>query len=120
LNAQAPIRRKMKLFKKLTPFSEKSPREYPEKIYTYFVPAPPRRKHGYREKAFDKLAASVIARGFKIVSVHTESLNTDGSSGIWIILILMPLHNEAAQLDLDELQPYSLTDDSEIIYEENH
>ena len=45
--------------------------------FTYYVPAPPPRKSGYREKDFDKLCFHFINRGFNILEIKTLTANAD-------------------------------------------
>jgi len=55
-------------------------------LFTYFIPAPPARKTGYREKSFDSLICKLIEIGFKVLEVNTQTLNQAESSGLWIIV----------------------------------
>lgn len=59
----------------------------PEKIrtFTYYIPAPPTRRSGYREKEFDKLMADIVDLGFSIKSLATQSHTGENSSGMWVI-----------------------------------
>lgn len=58
-----------------------------EKIrtFTYYIPAPPTRRSGYREKEFDKLMAEIIDSGFNIKSLVTQAHTGENSSGMWVI-----------------------------------
>lgn len=52
--------------------------------FTYFIPAPPQRKSGYREIEFDKIMRGILESGFEI-----ESLETQGSpNGMFVLAVL--------------------------------
>lgn len=74
-----------------------------EKIqtFTYFIPAPPLRKTGYRETEFDKIVSHLLSLDFEIIDLKTESVSTNQSSGIWIICLIRALTKKAAKLELD-------------------
>lgn len=71
------------------------------KTFTFYVPAPPPRKHGYREKEFDKIFYNFINKGYKIISFQTATHSGPQSSGLWIICVVESLSNENNELDLD-------------------
>ncbi len=71
------------------------------KTFTYFIPAPPSRSTGYREKQFDKLVFELIQKGHDILSIHTQALNTKQSSGMWVIFELGAKTQQAKELDLN-------------------
>ena len=52
--------------------------------FTYFLPSPPSRKTGYREKEFDQITKEAIAKGYTILELNTRA----NASGVWIILKL--------------------------------
>ncbi len=54
--------------------------------FTYFIPAPPKRQRGYREKQFDKVFFEFVNRGFEIVSVHTQALSGHDQPGMWVLI----------------------------------
>jgi hypothetical protein len=78
-------------------------REYPSKIYTYFIPAPAQMIRGYREKQADKMINEILKHGFKLHSLKTESISTEKIRGMWLIVHLKPMHKTAAELDLNKL-----------------
>lgn len=55
------------------------------RIFTYYIPAPPTRRSGYREKEFDMLMAEIIDMGLNIKSLTTQSHTGENSSGMWVI-----------------------------------
>jgi hypothetical protein len=52
--------------------------------FTYFIPAPPQRKSGYREVEFDKIMRGILDSGFELESMQTVS----SSNGIFLVGIL--------------------------------
>ncbi|MBF0359529.1 MAG: hypothetical protein HQK49_00865 [Oligoflexia bacterium] len=70
------------------------------KTFTFYIPAPPPRKHGYREKEFDKLFYTFINSGYKIISIQTATHSGPLSSGLWIICVVESTNITNDQLDL--------------------
>jgi hypothetical protein len=60
--------------------------------FTYFIPAPPVRKTGYREKEFDKILNGILQSGFEILEIQTQSVET----GMFIFAILKSTKKVAA------------------------
>lgn len=72
--------------------------------FTYFIPSPPARSTGYREKHFDKLFYEFINRGYKIINFTTQSSTTgDKHSGMWILCLVQATNAEAEKLNLDDI-----------------
>jgi hypothetical protein len=82
---------------------------YATKTFTYFVPAPPARDTGYREKEFDKLFFELMKSGHEVISINTESTN----GGMWIVCLLGAVTEEAAKLNLDFDYHFGLEQTSE-------
>jgi len=70
------------------------------KTFTYFIPAPPRRKTGYREREFDKIIHGILTDGHEIIDWKMQ--NTEG--GVYMVFVLGSTHKNAkgAGLDLHE------------------
>ena len=68
--------------------------------FTYYIPAPPPRKTGYREKEFDKIFYSFINAGYDIISIHTESHIGPQSSGLWVMVLVRATSEKTDRLDL--------------------
>jgi hypothetical protein len=72
------------------------------KTFTYFIPAPPARKSGYRETEFDKIMQGILTSGFELLELHTESVPT----GIFLIALLKAkdkkIFNKDSALDLHD------------------
>lgn len=78
------------------------------KTFTYFIPAPPHRKNGYREKEFDKIMHGILQSGFELVDLQTQGM----SSGIFIVAVLRAPNKKVAKLDehLDLHEHFKLLD----------
>lgn len=78
--------------------------EYKVQSFTYFIPAPPMRASGYREKQFDKLFYEFINRGYRILSMSTQALSAgEKQSGMWIIFVVQATNEAAEKLNLEEV-----------------
>lgn len=54
------------------------------KTFTYFIPAPPARKSGYREVEFDKIMHGILTSGFEILDLQTQAV----PSGLFIVALI--------------------------------
>ena len=82
----------------------KAQKDYKMQSFTFFIPAPPGRNSGYREKNFDKLFYEFINRGYKIISLNTQAVSTgEKHSGMWIICLVQATNPEAEALNLDDI-----------------
>ncbi|MEI8347577.1 MAG: hypothetical protein WCG27_08915 [Pseudomonadota bacterium] len=70
--------------------------------FTFFIPPPPVRKTGHREKEFDKIFYSLINKGYQLVSLHTQA-NHGQNGGMWVICLVRPLDKNVAPLLLTDL-----------------
>lgn len=71
---------------------------YKIQTFTYFIPAPPERPSGYREKNFDKIFSNFINQGFEVISIHTTPCNSQNQSGMWITCLLRAMTDHANAL----------------------
>lgn len=71
--------------------------------FTYYIPSPPARDSGYREKQFDKIFYEFINLGYEILDFKIASNNGQKSSGIWMVFILRALNQEADAINLNEV-----------------
>ncbi len=76
--------------------------KYPIQTFTYFIPAPPIRKQGYREKSFDKLIKRLTKMDFEIIDIKTQAVNNDSKSGMWVIVSIRPQTSKAHNLPVSE------------------
>lgn len=77
--------------------------DYKMQSFTYFIPSPPSRASGYREKQFDKLFYEFINRGYKIINFTTQASSGEKHSGMWIICLLQATNAEAEKLNLEDI-----------------
>ncbi len=75
--------------------SRKSVKEL--KTFTYFIPAPPQRKTGYREKEFDKIMHGILNSGFELVELHTNAVE----NGLFMVAVLKAPSKKVAMLDIN-------------------
>lgn len=78
-------------------------KNYKIQSFTFFVPSPPPRSTGYREKQFDKLFYEFINRGYRILNFTTQTSTGEKQSGMWLIFILQAQNAQAEALSLDEV-----------------
>lgn len=77
-------------------------KNYKIQSFTFFIPAPPSRSTGYREKQFDKLFYEFINRGYKIIHFSSQACSGENHSGMWLVFIVQALNAEAEKLNLHE------------------
>lgn len=83
------------------------------KTFTYYIPAPPKRTHGYREKEFDKITHGLLSSGdYELVSMQTQATSGADHGGLFVVMVLKPLTKAAKELNLDEHEEFSLNKDS--------
>jgi hypothetical protein len=80
-------------------FKEK--KNYKIQSFTFYIPSPPARTTGYREKQFDKIFYEFINKGYDILDFKTVSSNGEKQSGMWAIFIVRALNESAESLNLD-------------------
>jgi hypothetical protein len=78
------------------------------KTFTYFIPAPPHRKNGYREKEFDKIMQGILQSGFELVDLQTQAME----SGMFVLAVLKVPSKKIAKIDehLDMQDKFKLRD----------
>ena len=70
-----------------------------KQTFTYFIPAPPIRKTGYREKGYDNIVKELVDIGFRIIQVKPMSISENDRLGMWIVLTVAPFTEEAFKLN---------------------
>ncbi|MGZ3809338.1 MAG: hypothetical protein ACXVCE_14735, partial [Bacteriovorax sp.] len=78
-------------------------KNYKIQSFTFFIPSPPPRTTGYREKQFDKLFYEFINKGYRILNFETQASTGEKQSGMWIIVVAEALNKEAEALNLEEI-----------------
>lgn len=81
---------------------------FPKKTYniqtfTFFIPSPPARNSGYREKQFDKVFYDFINAGYEVISFNTVPCTSSSQSGMWVVCLVRATNKEASELSLDNL-----------------
>jgi len=78
------------------------------KTFTYFIPAPPHRKNGYREKEFDKIMQGILQSGFELLDLQTQAME----SGMFVLAVLNVPSKKVAKIDehLDMHDRFKLRD----------
>lgn len=78
------------------------------KTFTYFIPAPPHRKTGYREKEFDKIMQGFLQSGFELIDMKVQAVET----GLFVVALLKATSKKVAKLDeeLDLHERFKLQD----------
>lgn len=71
----------------------------PLQTFTYYIPAPPHRKNGYREREFDKIMAGISHAGFEIIDLKVQSVSTHDHGGLFVVATIRPLNKKAQALD---------------------
>lgn len=62
------------------------PDSFKLQTFTYYIPSPPERKNGYREKEFDRILLNIIKSGFELKGISSQG----DQNGMWLIATLMP------------------------------
>jgi len=87
---------------------------------TYFIPAPPKRKSGYREREFDKIMSGILSSGYTLEQIQMTSVSGD-QPGVFILAVIKAksikiFMNDETQ-DLHEKFQLNQTHDSEFVFE---
>lgn len=76
---------------------------YKIQSFTYFIPSPPPRSTGYREKQFDKIFHEFINRGYTILNFTAQASTGEKQSGMWLVFIVQAQNEAADALKIDEI-----------------
>ena len=96
---------------------------YQKFTLTYFIPSPPTRKTGYREKEFDEIIYNLLQDDYELIDIKTQNaVGPDHNGGMWVICIVGALTKQAAEAHLSIEDRYGLkivneSPDLEIEYE---
>lgn len=69
------------------------------KTFTYYLPAPPARKTGYREREFDKIMQGILTSGFELHDLQIQSVGTGDHAGLFIVALLKTNSKKIYSLD---------------------
>ena len=70
------------------------------KMFTLYIPSPPKRDSIYREKNLDKIIYDYLDKGHQIVSTETIQ-NGSQVGGFWLILTVKTTNQSTAKIDLN-------------------
>lgn len=91
------------------------PNLYKTQSFTFYIPSPPPRKVGYREKEFDKLFYSFINSGYQILDFKTQTNQGQHHSGMWVIFIVRSTNSSSSELEFqDELDGFDFEKEEQI------
>jgi hypothetical protein len=90
------------------------------KTFTYFIPSPPKRKSGFREREFDKIMHGILSEGHELIDWNTQSVE----GGVYMVFILGTTNKKAIGAGLDLHEKYGLAEshansDIELLEDEN-
>lgn len=83
-------------------------KNYKIQSFTYFIPSPPARSSGYREKQFDTLFYDFINKGFRILHFTTQASSGEKHSGMWVLVVVEATNKKAQELNLEDIMNGSL------------
>lgn len=89
--------------------STKPSQYWDRKTFTWFIPAPPAKGKGHREKEFDKIMHGILQSGHEIIDWKTQSA---GASGVYAIFLLGSTRKEAVGALLDLHERFALDDNA--------
>jgi len=75
---------------------------YKVQSFTFYIPAPPSRKNGYREKEFDTIFYNFINQGYDILDTNTQTNSSKLQSGIWVMFTVKAKTIAASKLNLND------------------
>lgn len=93
--------------------------------FSYYIPAPPLRSTGYREKEFDRAFHHFINLGYDIIDIRCQSHHNANGSGMWFICVVRAKNEAANALNLEnEIESFTsdnivLEDGLEVVHEES-
>lgn len=78
--------------------SSRSGKKTYRSTFTYFIPAPPLRKNGYREIEFDKIMRGILETGFELESLQTQS----SANGLFLVGVLKTNQKKIFETDMKQ------------------
>ncbi|MCK5882190.1 MAG: hypothetical protein KAG61_00765 [Bacteriovoracaceae bacterium] len=89
------------------------PEKFKVQTFTYYIPSPPKRAKGYREKEFDRVLFNLLNDGLELLSINTEKDNY----GMWVIATVRALRpNLVLNLEKDYSVGIDTNEEIEGIY----
>lgn len=81
--------------------AKKSGKKIYRTTFTYFIPAPPQRRSGYREIEFDKIMKGILETGFEIESLQTQAGGGE-QGGLFVMALLKTTSKKTYEMDLKQ------------------
>lgn len=81
--------------------AQKSVKKIYRTTFTYFIPAPPHRKSGYREIEFDKIMQGILSTGFEIETFQAQATGGE-HGGLFVLALLKTNSKKIYELDLKQ------------------
>jgi hypothetical protein len=72
------------------------------KTFTFYIPAPPHRKTGYREREFDKIMQGILTTGFELIDLQIQAVGGADNSGLFIVTTLKAKDKKTWELDISQ------------------
>ncbi len=79
------------------------------KTFTYFIPAPPARKTGYREREFDKIMHGILSEGHDVIDWKVQSVGGD-EGGLFVLFLIGSTKKSAKGAGLDLHEKFGLAE----------
>jgi hypothetical protein len=79
------------------------------KTFTYYIPAPPRRRTGFREREFDKIMHGILSTGHDVIDWKIQSVGGD-EGGLYVIFLIGSTKKTAKGAGLDLHEKFGLTE----------
>lgn len=76
----------------------KSGKKIFRKTFTYYIPAPPHRKSGYREIEFDKIMQGILSSGFEIETIQSQSTE----HGLFVLAVIKTSNKKVFDMDVNQ------------------
>ena len=71
------------------------------KTFTFYIPAPPHRKTGYREREFDKIMQGILTSGFELLNLQAQPVGGPDNSGLFLVATIKAKDAKAWALDTE-------------------
>lgn len=78
--------------------SVRSSKKIFRKTFTYYIPAPPHRKSGYREIEFDKIMQGILSTGFEIETLQSQATE----NGLFVLAVLKTNNKKIFEMDISQ------------------
>lgn len=71
------------------------------KTFTFYIPAPPHRKTGYREREFDKIMQGILTTGFELIDLQIQAVGGSDNAGLFIVTTLKAKDKKTFEQDIE-------------------